>query len=190
MHPKELTPKAKRTRAAILTATREIIGESSVSAVNIASICTQANVGRTSFYTYFADSDAVIGEVAQIAGQEVTARFEVLHCNEPRGLKRLKACIRTILLIPVEDRQSALLLASLAQHTPDLSRLLCHEIAEELNGARETQDHSLTETECQIRAQFLSVALLAVVRDLARGALPSNQVEDYIGPLMAAATAR
>lgn len=163
--PEYLTPKARRTRAALLDATRQIVGEGGVSAATVQEICARAGVGRTSYYNYFNDAPAAIAEVAHQAGQEIRAAFEDLHGAKPRGLNRLATCLEMILTIARDDPPRALLLTALAQSDDTLPVLLTSEIAKELTGAGLSPG--------QI-APFMATATLALTRRIAEGKLAAD----------------
>lgn len=163
--PEPLTPKARRTRAALLEATRKIVGEEGVAAVSVQEICARAGVGRTSYYNYFDDAPAAIAEVAHQAGQEIRAAFEDLHGAQPRGLDRLTTCLAMILTIARNDPPRALLLTALAQSDDTLPDLLTSEITEELTGAGQSPG--------QI-APFMATATLALTRRIAEGKLAAD----------------
>ena len=71
-----LTPKARRTRAALIKAAKSLIGREGTAGVNVMTACAEANVGRTSFYNYFEDIDVLIAAVAFEAAADIKARFD------------------------------------------------------------------------------------------------------------------
>lgn len=173
--PDILTPKARRTRAGLVGAARVIVGQAGVDGVTVMSVCAEAGVGRTSFYNYFKDVEALVREVAITASVEVRDRFEALHAGRPRGLARLEACFAMLLGLAVNDPDSALLLTSLAARRPEVADLLRSEIAAELEGAGRN-DTALTD--------FLTVAVLALVREIAAGRMSGGAASAQVGLLM------
>lgn len=163
--PEPLTPKARRTRAALVEATRQIVGEEGVPAATVQTICARAGIGRTSYYNYFDDAPAAVAEVAETTGQEIRTAFDALHGDQPRGLDRLETCLTMILTIARDDPAHALLLTALAQSDDTLPDMLSAEIAAELIGAGLSPDPT---------APFMATATLALTRRLAQGKLPAD----------------
>jgi len=181
--PPALTPKAQRTRAALLDATRDIVGASGVSATNVMTICDRAGIGRTSFYNYFDDTRDAVAEVARDAGNSIKAAFDAVHAGQPRGLDRLQACLTMVLEIGADDPSLALLLTSLAQADTTLPDLLSAEVAAELAGAG--LDHDRAET----AARFVATATLALTRNIAEGRMSAARITTYVEMLMRASHA-
>jgi AcrR family transcriptional regulator len=163
--PEPLTPKARRTRAALLDATRQIVGETGVAAATVQAICARAGIGRTSYYNYFDDAPAAVAEVAEAAGQEIRTAFDALHGAQPRGLDRLATCLEMILTIARDDPPRALLLTALAQSDDTLPNMLTAEIAAELTGAGLT---------ARPIAPFIALSTLALSRRIAEGKLTAD----------------
>ena len=84
----DLTPKARRTRLALLEAARVELGNRGVAGVTVMAVCERAGIGRTSFYNYFEDTGALVSTVAEEAAKDVKERFDALHSGVPRGRKR------------------------------------------------------------------------------------------------------
>jgi AcrR family transcriptional regulator len=63
MTPVKRQARAERTRAALLTAAREVFEEHGFLDAKISEICDRAGVAYGSFYTHFADKDAVFAEL-------------------------------------------------------------------------------------------------------------------------------
>ena len=117
--PADLTPKARRTRSALLSAARAEIGRSGVPGVTVMAVCARAEVGRTSFYNYFEDVEALVSAVAIEVAEEIKERFDRLHQDMPRGRARLEACLGMILETAVSDSETTRLLVSLSGVIPD-----------------------------------------------------------------------
>ncbi len=166
-----LTPKAMRTRAALLEAARLLIGQKGVDGVTVMAVCEIAEVGRTSFYNYFDGVTALTETVAANAAQDIKTRFDDLHQGQARGLARLERCLIMILEIATQDRETALLITSLAQNTSFVSDLLRHEIAQELNGA-----NNLNHQQRSSLSGFLTISTLALCREIATGRIPQDQI--------------
>ena len=176
-----LTPKAKRTQAAILDATQSILGEKGVQGVSVKSVCTAANVGRTSFYSYFSST---IDLIKAISVETVTAfktEFEALHSGDPRGLERLENCIRMIFFHAATDPKSTLLLTSLATRDNSIGALIGDEILLELRGA-----DLMAQAEAEQLTRFLTLSILATSREIALGHIPASHIENYVSFAMAA----
>ncbi len=174
-----LTPKARRTRSAILTSAGTLIGRDGVKGVSVLSVCSEAGIGRTSFYNYFRDVDALISAVALEAATGIKDRFDRLHTDQPRGRDRLKACFEMILTLATEDRETMLLLTSLAQMTPEIEQTLNAEIVAELSANAHTSPE-----ETALLGQFLSISTIAFSRHLAEGKLHEDSVQQLLEFLM------
>lgn len=180
----DLTPKAKRTLSALLDAARAVIGRKGVSGVTVMEVCELAGVGRTSFYNYFDDVGVLIETVAFETAEAVKTRFDMLHEDRPRGLDRLERCLTMILSIAADDRETALLLTSLAQNTGAIRDLLNREIMEELGGARRDGSISLTGDRHKALSQFLTISTLAISREIALEHMSSSQIAAQVSILM------
>ncbi len=180
----DLTPKAKRTLSALLDAARAVIGRKGAAGVTVMEVCEMAGVGRTSFYNYFDDVGALIETVAIEAAEAVKTRFDALHEGRPRGLDRLERCLTMILSIAADDRETALLLTSLAQNTGAIRDLLNREIMEELGGAMQDGSISLTADRHKALSQFLTISTLAITREIALKNMSSRQIAPQIAILL------
>ena len=177
----ELTPKGRRTRSALVDAAGTIIGREGVTGLSIMSVCAEADVGRTSFYNYFEDLDALREAVAIKATRTIKNRFDGLHADQPRGLKRLEGCLSMILHLAAKDRETILLVTALAETTPEIGGLLEAEIDAELAAAFSSHTR-----ERKALARFLSVSVMALSRELAKGHLPPNSIPLHLSFLMRA----
>jgi len=162
-----------------VAAARSEIGKNGVSGVTVVSVCTEAGVGRTSFYNYFADTDALITEVATEAATGIKDRFDQLHKAEPKGRGRLRACIGMILTLSIDDREFMLLVTSLAQSVPAVAELLETEIIAELSA--ESMGGRDAVKAC---ARHLAITTIAVARHLAEGRIPKGEVDRHVDFLM------
>lgn len=176
-----LTPKARRTRAALIKAAKSLIGREGTAGVNVMTACVEANVGRTSFYNYFEDIDVLIAAVAFEAAADIKARFDELHEGQPRGRERLKRCLAMVLSLAESDPDMVMLLTSLTQTQPEIGELIEAEIVTELLAAP-PGDARHTE----LLARYLTVATMALVRQLASGAIPLDGMDQYLAYLMKA----
>lgn len=176
-----LTPKARRTREALLAAGRKLLGRDGVAAINVMTICAEAGVGRTSFYSYFDDVDTLIGTILSDMALTIRSRFNSLHQDQPRGVERLEACLRMVLELARNEPETVLLLTSLAEHTPFVEDLLKQEIAEELKGNSERKDQWP-----KVLVSYLAVTTLAVSRRIAMGQMPEDEPDQVVSYLLAA----
>jgi AcrR family transcriptional regulator len=175
-----LTAKARQTRQNILWAARDILGRKGMDAINVMEVCAEAGVGRTSFYNYFDDIDALVDAVAVDAASAIKAQFDALHLGEPRGLPRLEKCLRMLLTAGSEDPGTMLLLTTLAAHEGPIRDLLRYEIVQEL-GRPEQQEYDAT----SVKAEFLTSVVLALSRDIASGRATSGSIPGYVSMMMA-----
>lgn len=180
-----LTAKARRTRQNIVLAARDILGRKGVAGVNVMEVCAAANVGRTSFYNYFDDIDAVIAAIATDAALAMREQFDALHAGEPRGLVRLEKCLHMLLVTAKKDPSLVLLLTSLAVSEGPIRDFLIEEIRQELKGAGlDTGD------EADLKADFLTSVVLTLSRDIALGRTTTASIPTYIAMMMASTDMR
>lgn len=174
-----LTPKARRTRAALIDAARSLIGREGTTGVNVMTVCAEASVGRTSFYNYFEDIDVLIAAVALEAAADIKARFDQMHQEQPRGRERLRNCLGMILTLAKIDPEAVLLLTSLAHTTPEISAMIEAEIVTELRAETPANGRG-----AEPLARFLTVATLALARHMATGDIPKDSIEQNLAFLM------
>lgn len=179
MNMRDLTPKAKRTRSALLAAARAELGHRGVAGLNVMAVCERAGVGRTSFYNYFEDTNALMSTVAHETAIEIKERFASLHTEVPRGFVRLEACLSMILETAVVDPEATLLVASLAGSVPEIMELLHAEISAELAAFA-----PVPEEEQPVLASHLSQTVLALAHQMAMGNLAKNSVEKHVEFMM------
>ncbi len=85
--PVKRQARAERTRAALLRGAREVFEERGFLDAKISEICERAGVAYGSFYTHFADKDAVFAElIDQMLGSLLDVmRAEPLHGEGPEA---------------------------------------------------------------------------------------------------------
>jgi AcrR family transcriptional regulator len=85
--PVKRQARAERTRAALLRGAREVFEERGFLDARISEICERAGVAYGSFYTHFADKDAIFAElIDEMLGTLLAVmRAEPLHGDGPRA---------------------------------------------------------------------------------------------------------
>lgn len=184
MNSQFLTPKAQRTRKAIIDAARKLVGLEGIEGVTVLSVCKKANVGRTSFYNYFSDTQPLLETLASEVGEELKVRFEAIHGEMDRGLERLQRCIFVLLQKAMSDPELGLLITALARNYPEFSQMLEQQIRIELEAAIANKDVRLSPTEVDIIINYLTVSLLALMRHFAAKPIPVTDVDTYVQCLM------
>lgn len=177
--PADLTPKARRTRACLLVAGRKLFGLHGRAGINVMAVCREAGVGRTSFYKYFEDVEGLLEAVVIEMAKDIKAKFDHLHSDQPRGRARLNACLQMILTLAVEEPETALLLTSLAQTTPEIECLIRSEICAELSSVSD-----LFMEDIEGLSSFLSIAILALARQISEGKLAKELAEEHLRVLL------
>jgi AcrR family transcriptional regulator len=177
----DLTPKARRTRSALLVAARAELGHRGVAGLNVMAVCERAGVGRTSFYNYFEDTDALVSTVAHETAIEIKERFASLHSDVPRGFARLEACLSMILETAVDDPEAILLVASLASSVPEIMELLQIEISAELAAFA-----PVPEEDQPVLGNHLAQTVLALAHQMALGNLAKNSIDRHVEFMMRA----
>lgn len=175
----DLTPKARRTRLALLEAARAELGSRGVSGVTVMAVCERAGVGRTSFYNYFEDTAALVSTVAQEAAKDIKERFDTLHPGVPRGHGRLEACLRMILETAIDDPEAILLVTSLVNSVPEIMELLRAEISAELSVFTRMPDKDQP-----VLVDHLAQAILALAHQMATGNLAKNSIDRHVEFMM------
>jgi AcrR family transcriptional regulator len=178
------TTKAAQTQAALVSAARRLTGRGGVASVSVKSVCAEANIGRTSYYNYFPDTDALVDALAAETTGELRATFDLLHSDLPRGLMRLTRSIETCLRMAEETPDRALLLTALAGTRQGPDAVLRHEIAEEIAGALAAGDLEMSGEEAWTYGIFLTTSLLACMRATALGDMPRGSVKEVSNALL------
>ena len=185
----DLTPKARRTRSALLRAGRTVIGRTGPGGASVMAVCAEAAVGRGSFYTYFEDAQALTRTIAAETAVQIRERFDAAHAGMPRGLTRLRSCLAMSLRVAVEDPDTLLLLTSLAEDIPAIPARLRAEIANELAGAAATGALDASAHQNGDLARFLATAIMALAREIATGNLQGDRIDANVAIMMRACAA-
>ncbi|MCK0141267.1 TetR/AcrR family transcriptional regulator [Aliiroseovarius sp. F20344] len=181
MNTADLTPKARRTRLALLDAARAEIGRQGVAGMTVMAVCEKAGVGRTSFYNYFEDIDALVTIVARETATGIKTRFDRLHEEMPRGRDRLKACLSMILKAAADEPEAILLVISLSSSLPEIIDLLHKEISAELAAfAIGTEEDQLA------LEKYLAQTLLSLARQVVMGNIPMQEIDRHVEFMMRA----
>ena len=175
----DLTPKARRTRVSLLVAGRRLFGLHGRAGVYVMAVCAEAGVGRTSFYKYFEDVEELHEAVMLDVARDIKAKFDHLHSERPRGRARLKACLKMILSVAVEEPETALLLTSLAQTTSEIEGLIRSEISAELSAVSDPSIEDVVDL-----SGFLSITILALARQFSEGKLAEDSVDGHLRRLL------
>ncbi len=87
MTPVKRQARAERTRAALLSGARAVFEERGFLDAKISEICDRAGVAYGSFYTHFADKDAIFAELidSMLRGLLAVMRAEPLHGDGPEA---------------------------------------------------------------------------------------------------------
>lgn len=181
-----LTAKAVRTRQAIINAARKLIGSEGVDGVTVMAVCGEAQVGRTSFYNYFEDTPALLGMLANDVNQELQSEFETVHAGLERGLGRLECCLSMLLNKASTDPELGLLITALARNNPGFTKLLEEQIQIELEAAVVDGELELSPIELDTVLNFLTVAVLALMHEIAEKQMLPADTDGYVGCLMQA----
>lgn len=88
------------------------------------------------------------------------------------------------LSLAANDPETGLVMTSLAQDEPMLGTLLREEILAELTGARSEDTFGLPDENLVTRTQFLSIASLAISRELALGRIKADAIPEHVAFLM------
>ena len=176
-----LTPKAQRTRSALLDATQAELGNRGVAGVTVMAVCERAGVGRSSFYNYFEDAEALVSIVALDAAEDIKGRFDLIHEDVPRGRDRLKACLGMILKAAADEPQVILLTVSLSTSVPEIMELLHKEILAEISEFRVSSKEDQL-----VLVQYLAQTVLALSRQLALGNFPRHDIDRHVEFMMRA----
>ena len=90
------TRRGARNRAAILSAARELILEQGVDAVSLRQIAARADYSPAALYEYFPSKEALVAELAQVAGDRFRRALEMAKGKTPlERLERLADAYRT-----------------------------------------------------------------------------------------------
>lgn len=92
-HPTPVTPKGRRTRAALLEAGAVIAERDGLAGLSVAHVVEQAGVAKGTFYVYFTDRDAFIDALHQRFYNRVTESVSQAVANLSPGPDLLLASI-------------------------------------------------------------------------------------------------
>ena len=110
--------RAERTRAALLHGAREVFEERGFLDARVSEICDRAGVAYGSFYTHFADKDAIFAELVQEMLRDLLAvmRAEPLHGDGPAA--RVAAANRAYLRAYRENARLMAVFEQVATFSP------------------------------------------------------------------------
>ena len=174
-----LTPKARQTRAALIAAALEIIGQDGNTRIQVVDVCAKAKVGRTSFYNYFESAEHLAEIVVQDVAASLRRKFNFDHRATARGLVRLEKCLLMILDFAVQEREIALVVTAVTDFPQNAAEIIAAEISKELENAP-----SLSPARQQVLVPFLTTATIALCHGLASGSLYKGHRQAFISALM------
>jgi TetR/AcrR family transcriptional repressor of nem operon len=96
-HPSPVTPKGRRTRAALIEAGSVIAERDGLAGLSVAHVVEQAGVAKGTFYVYFTDRDAFIDALHQRFYARVTAAVSAAVAELSPGPELLLAAINAYL---------------------------------------------------------------------------------------------
>ena len=171
-----MTVKGRRTRESLIDAARRIAAHQGVGAVNVMAVCDAAGVGRTSFYNYFSDTDALLELIGAETVERFHETFEGIHGDLPRGLCRLMVCLSKVFQLAVDVPEDVLLLTELAEVYEMPGEMVRQQIRAEIEGAAQTGDIRLSRREITHYADFAARTTLALARAFAQGDYKPSEV--------------
>jgi AcrR family transcriptional regulator len=156
----------QRTRAALLAAFRDLMFAERYDRIDVAAVCTRANVGRSTFYAHFAGKDALLaasmqpllGKLAEVAatGDDPSLLWLLEHFWEQRRHGRIMFAppLRTVLERELAD-------AIQARLGPDYRIAALQIAAAQLTAVDAWMTGSVSATPQQMAARIIATARLA-----------------------------
>lgn len=113
-----LSPRAARTRAALIAAGFELLAEKPIDAIPIDEFVARAGVAKGSFFNHFQDKAAFAGAIAEDVRRELEERITAANAAEPDPLVRIAGGMRVGAAFALDDpKRTIVLLRSNASST-------------------------------------------------------------------------
>lgn len=116
--PARPSPRAERTRAALLAAGRELLAERPIDAIAIDEVVARAGVAKGSFFNHFADKHAFGHAVAATVREELEAQVAATNAGVADPLERLAGGMLSGLSFTLDHpRETAIMLRNIEMST-------------------------------------------------------------------------
>ncbi|MBS0474215.1 MAG: TetR/AcrR family transcriptional regulator [Proteobacteria bacterium] len=113
------SPRAQRTRAALLDAGLDLLADRPIDAVAIDEVVARAGVAKGSFFNHFADKQAFADAISAVVRGEIELRVEAVNRDLPDPLERLAGgMIAAAVFAQAQPRRAAVLLRATSRMTP------------------------------------------------------------------------
>ena len=170
--PGRRAAKRTATRARLLAAARELIGEGGIDAVTVAELTERADVGFGTFYGYFETKEAVVRAVILDAIEQLAAANDALTADLEDPAEVVAVAVRSTLAVVDRDRAFAGFLLRVAQSSDEdlwaaLRLRMERDIARGVAAGRFSADRA------DVAGTMLGGAVLAALRAKLDGALTS-----------------
>lgn len=163
MTPERSSPRAARTRAALIGAGRRLYSRRPVDAVTVDEIVQAAAVGKGSFYNHFADRDALVRAIASEIRATVEAAVTHANAGVEDPARRLARAVCTYLRFAVDSAESAGVLVQIHSGATSLSAPLNRGLVADIETGLSSGRFTVATVEAGV-LYVLGVTQLALVR--------------------------
>lgn len=130
-----ISPRAARTRSALLAAGLELLAERPVDAIAIDEVVARAGVAKGSFFNHFNDKSGFAGAVAQHVRLALEQRVGATNANEGDPVMRLAGGMRVGMEFALEDRVRAIIMLRGLQETTGIDHELNRGVRADIDAA-------------------------------------------------------
>lgn len=109
-----LSPRAARTRSALLAAGFQLLSERPIDAIAIDDIVARAGVAKGSFFNHFTDKHAFAAAIAVVIREQVEARIDTANAGVSDPVQRLAGGMRVAVAYALEEPQRCAVLVRMA----------------------------------------------------------------------------
>lgn len=181
------TAKGYRARTGLIDAGMRVLGRNGSNRLNVEAVCSEAGIGRTSFYNYFLNIEALFEAISTQFFKDFEALFEGFHQGLPRGATRLEKCLTGTLDKAVGDPGWGNIAARLDRTNGTMRALFQSSIAKEIKAARSAGDFTLRASEVPAYIDLITTTVFATTQALAQGSADKNNNTQLVKLLLRAA---
>ena len=105
-----ISPRAQRTRDALLAAGFELLAERPIDAIAIDDIVARAGVAKGSFFNHFTDKPGFSQAIAEEVRRTLEARVDAANAAVTDPVERLAGGMRVAIEFALEERQQAIVM--------------------------------------------------------------------------------
>jgi AcrR family transcriptional regulator len=163
MMTEPVSPRAARTKAALMAAGRRLFSQQPIDAVTVDDIVQSAEVGKGSFYNHFADREALARAIAAQIRSSVESAIARANAGVEDPARRLARAVCTYLRFALDEPEQAGVLVHIHSGHTSLTVPLNRGLVEDLETGLATGRFEVATVESGV-LYVLGVTQLALVR--------------------------